>query len=494
MIRLVFLPLLNLLPEEAYYWNYAQHLDIGYLDHPPMVAWLISISESLLGRSEFAVRLPAFLGWLLFAYFMYQFAKRSMGESIAKAVLLLLAVLPIYMSVGFLMTPDAPFYLFWAGCLYFLYRAIIENRRAAWYGAGICLGLGMLSKYTMGLILPATFVSMLIDRKSRRLFKKPEPYLAMAIGFILFSPVLYWNAQNNWMSFVFQGPRRWSGGSSFDVHILIGSILVLITPLGLYEVTKVIQEFWKKRKEMVRENQPEFRKHLFMTVFAVVPLTVFVVHSFQGQPKLNWTGPVWLALLPLIAARISGVAVAGRFGGRFLLTKRWTIMASLLLIFYACGFTFLVSGMPGASHFGGMSLPIAWNAYGDRLETIETHIESEIKTDPMIVGLDKYWLASEASFYDPDGSVESQYDGSPPVIAGEGLFGGNSLMWNFWVTPQSVMGHTALLVSFKEDGLTKESVTRHFSSLGAITRESLRRSNNEIGHFYWRIGYNYRPD
>ena len=59
LLRLAFSGAVDLLPEEAYYWNYAQHLDIGYVDHPPMIAWLIALSTGLLGHSEFAVRLPA---------------------------------------------------------------------------------------------------------------------------------------------------------------------------------------------------------------------------------------------------------------------------------------------------------------------------------------------------------------------------------------------------------------------------------------------------
>ncbi len=47
VLRLVFMGLVNLIPEEAYYWNYAQHLDLSYLDHPPMVAWLIWLSTSV---------------------------------------------------------------------------------------------------------------------------------------------------------------------------------------------------------------------------------------------------------------------------------------------------------------------------------------------------------------------------------------------------------------------------------------------------------------
>ena len=46
ILRLVYLGSVELLPEEAYYWNYSRHLDIGYLDHPPMVAWLIRLGTA----------------------------------------------------------------------------------------------------------------------------------------------------------------------------------------------------------------------------------------------------------------------------------------------------------------------------------------------------------------------------------------------------------------------------------------------------------------
>jgi dolichol-phosphate mannosyltransferase len=60
VLKLIFINSVNLIPEEAYYWNYARHLDWSYLDHPPMVGWLIWLSTSLLGKSELSVRLPAY--------------------------------------------------------------------------------------------------------------------------------------------------------------------------------------------------------------------------------------------------------------------------------------------------------------------------------------------------------------------------------------------------------------------------------------------------
>ena len=53
VLRISYLGLLEAIPQEAYYWNYAMRLAPGYLDHPPMVAVLIRIGEWLFGHGEF---------------------------------------------------------------------------------------------------------------------------------------------------------------------------------------------------------------------------------------------------------------------------------------------------------------------------------------------------------------------------------------------------------------------------------------------------------
>jgi len=48
-LRLIYGAQVELMPEETYYWNYSRHLDIGYLDHPPMVGWLIWLGTAAFG-------------------------------------------------------------------------------------------------------------------------------------------------------------------------------------------------------------------------------------------------------------------------------------------------------------------------------------------------------------------------------------------------------------------------------------------------------------
>ncbi|RME21852.1 MAG: dolichyl-phosphate beta-D-mannosyltransferase, partial [Candidatus Zixiibacteriota bacterium] len=305
VLRLVFAAIIDLLPEEAYYWNYAQHLDFGYLDHPPMVAWLIHLSTAVLGNTEFAVRLPALLGWFVFAWFMYRLTVDLAGKAAGGIVLVFAAVLPIYFSIGILMTPDAPFYVCWAACLYFLERALIADETKAWWWVGVSFGLGMLSKYTMGLLLPAAVVFVLVEADSRRWLKRPEPYLAVVIGFLIFSPVLIWNYHHDWMSFSFQGPRRWGGGIRFSEHVLLAWAVILLSPVGFVEAVRALVRLCRKRLSVVEEATAQNKRRLFMLVFSLVPLSVFVLHSVQAPPKLNWTGPVWLAVLPAMAVLVN---------------------------------------------------------------------------------------------------------------------------------------------------------------------------------------------
>lgn len=52
ILRLVYLGLPELMHQEAYYWNYGQHPALGYLDHPPLLAWLIRGSTELFGNTR----------------------------------------------------------------------------------------------------------------------------------------------------------------------------------------------------------------------------------------------------------------------------------------------------------------------------------------------------------------------------------------------------------------------------------------------------------
>ena len=63
----------------------------------------------------------------------------------------------------------------------------------------------------------------LLTPGARRVLWSPGPYLAVLIGFAAFTPVILWNAENEWASFLFQGGRAVSRATACR---LISSMLV----------------------------------------------------------------------------------------------------------------------------------------------------------------------------------------------------------------------------------------------------------------------------
>ena len=236
LVRLLCVGTVELLPEEAYYWNYAQHLDIGYLDHPPMVAWLIRLGTAVFGNTEIGVRLGAVLCGALASVFIYKLTRNLFGAASALTAVLFMQLLPFCFCSGFLMTPDAPLTAAWAATLFFLERALMAGRVSAWWGVGISLGLGLLSKYTIAMLVPAAFVFMLIDADARRWLRHWAPYAAGLLAVALFTPVIIWNARHEWISFAFQTSHRLAERPRFSLHKLLASALVLLTPVGFVTI------------------------------------------------------------------------------------------------------------------------------------------------------------------------------------------------------------------------------------------------------------------
>lgn len=485
LLKIVYMGLVNVMPEEAYYWNYAQRLDIGYLDHPPMVGWLIWLSTSIFGDSEFAVRIPAFISWIIAAIFMFRLTVNFCDRPAAFRSVLLLAVLPIYFGIGFFITPDSPLYAAWAGCLYFLERALIADDRRAWYGAGLCVGLGMLAKYTIALLGPGTLAFLLLDSRSRRWLLRPQPFMAVLIGAALFSPVVYWNMENGWSSFAFQGPSRWSGQPDFSLHIVLASLLLVLTPVGLLAMGKLILTDRVAGTPDADQTDSRRKQRLWLFSFTWLPLCVFVVHSLNNDSKLHWTGPVFLAALPLLAAGMApGI---GEVGGPLtrLVRRVWMPTIIGLLLIYGGVFYYFSVGLPGSPLASARAFG-AWRLLTERVGQIEKVLETQTGSEPIIVGMDKYKIASETSFYDfTDRDAVKN-------TAGPHLFGGQSLMWKFWLPRSAGVGRNMLMIDFDRKRLAEPSLARYFDSIGEVSDETLRKNGRIVGSFHWRVGYGYR--
>jgi undecaprenyl-diphosphatase len=204
LFRLIYAAIvpLDLVPDEAYYWDWSRQLDWGYYSKPPMVAWLIALSTSLAGTTAFAVRLPAVLLGTLGLFWMYLLAAHLYGRKAGFWAAVLTAATPGNAALALLMTIDAPFLFCWCAALYCFWRFLEGGRRPeAWLAAAtLVTGLGLLSKQTMFGFLPLAFVFLLVSPADRRQLRKPRFWVWIAGSLLFLVPVLVWNMHHDWIT------------------------------------------------------------------------------------------------------------------------------------------------------------------------------------------------------------------------------------------------------------------------------------------------------
>jgi 4-amino-4-deoxy-L-arabinose transferase-like glycosyltransferase len=99
----------QLVPDEAYYWVWSRHLALSYIDHPPMVAYLIKLSTALLGSTELGVRLPAVLLSTGILIVLLAIARRLPIAPLPRFLMVLtLLASPLFSAWSLLTTPDTP--------------------------------------------------------------------------------------------------------------------------------------------------------------------------------------------------------------------------------------------------------------------------------------------------------------------------------------------------------------------------------------------------
>lgn len=424
-----------LLVEEAYYWNYANHFDFSYLDHPPMVAYLIKVSTLLLGTHEYSVRIPAMLCWVLTSFFSFKLAQ-LINRGTGWYAVMFLSILPFFFLQSLAMTPDMPLLACWSASLYSLYRALVKNEKTAWYIAGIWLGLGMLSKYSIVLLGPATLLYMCITPNARSWFLRKEPYLCALIAILLFTPVIYWNANHEWASFVFQGARRFTAEYKFTFHMFIGLLILFLMPLGVLSL-------W----ELCKKNSPinkvvEASSKRFFQIFTLFPLLFFGAFSLNHSIRFDWIGPILLAIIPWQIA----VYQQAILSTKYIIRNGWLITTACLFLCYGLMITILISGYPAQLHKKVFNRLIAWDAITLSFNEVAQQVEQETHSKPIFVPLDLYNLASELSFYQRKLMINKQINQEYPVI-GRSIFGIDSLMYNYWSKNTNLSGKTLILIS-----------------------------------------------
>jgi 4-amino-4-deoxy-L-arabinose transferase-like glycosyltransferase len=302
LLRLVAAASTPLTFDEAYYWMWSKALAGGYYDHPPMVALVIRAGTLIAGDTELGVRLVSILLTLPMSFAIYQTAAILFGgHRVASAAAILLNV-TLMASVGTLIvTPDAPLLVASSFLIFTLAKVLQSGRGAWWLAVGAAAGAALLSKYTALFFGPAILIWLIVVAKLRHWLWSPWLYLGGLVALAMFAPVILWNADHHWVSFLKQmGRARIEDFKPAFIAELAPTQIAFATPLvftlgamGLHALA---------RRQAGAPASRVLVNVMFWTIVAY-----FIWHSLHARVEANWFAPVYPAFA--IAAAVAACIV-----------------------------------------------------------------------------------------------------------------------------------------------------------------------------------------
>src|SRR5262245_10363732 len=298
--------------DEAYYRLWALAPALSYLDHPPMVAWLIAAGQGILGDTPLGIRLAAVVTSLVGPLVLWRTVSLLFGPDVARRAVAFALAMPLLSVGGIIITPDLPSVLFWGLTGWAMAELYVSGNPNWWLAVGLFSGLGLLSKYT-NLFVGAGILIWLIGLKANwRWFRSWQLWAGAALSALLTLPVIAWNSQHGWASFSKQFGRVVRDQTFSPAYLLeaAGSFVLLASPiiaaLALLGLGSLIAAVAKRRDPAA----------LLLAASLVPLLLYFGVHALHARVQPNWLAPLYPGLAAAAAlavtARHARVAVALR--------------------------------------------------------------------------------------------------------------------------------------------------------------------------------------
>ncbi len=469
--------------DEAYHWQWARHLDWCYSDHPPMVGWLIFATTSVFGHSLFGVRIGAVFcnaGIIICVALLVKEMFGSWRKSMWTAVVML--VVPIFAVGSIIINSDTPFAFFWTLSILLLWRALQkpDGKLKEWILIGVAMGGAFLSKLLAFIILPAVGTFLLLSPSHRRWIFKKEPYVAIFVSIIVFSPVIFWNMTHDWANFLsnVQG-RHDFGGSNLHLRYLgeyVGGQMLVFSPLFFLSLFAVVPWLIKKART---ENDS---RCLYLLLNGLALIVFFLFVSFFARVGAHWTATSYIVLSAAVVL--------------YFLEKRTRLRRTYFLVSLASCFLLIVFVHASAlypSALAGM-LPdrmtradsseklhellitniYGWEEWGERTAEVAGSYDGKL-----FIAAGGYDLASLATFYTP---------GHPDVHCFDeiGAVGENYKYWDDW---DSLIGWDGLFLYDKVPGERMESfLTGSFESVDELPRLEITRNGRVVRIFHYFLG------
>lgn len=383
--------------DEALYWRYSKHLAAGFMDHPFMNPLMIRIGTTLFGDTPLGVRFMGVILSLPASWAVWRATSSLFRAPAMAATAAFFFNLTLVMSVGSILATSDEIVVVTSCFLLAALAELVRSGRGGWWLAvGAAFGLGMCSKYTTIFFAISLLAWLVIVPAQRRWLVSPWTWAGGLVAVAIFAPVLIWNWQHQWASFVYQSGRltiyKWTGRYLAE---FVCALLILATPpifvLGCIGLSPP------------RPAHPDFSARVLLLALAA-PLTLYLLwHATHERVQGNWPEPVYPAL---VIAAAYAAHMTGAVGAALAFTIRWSrrlapyvglSLAGLVYLEVSTGFLPLGHHDPRARVLG-----VGWKALGAQIDALRAGAGAKV-----ILTTD-YTLASWTRFYLPSSTPIEQ--------------------------------------------------------------------------------------
>ncbi|MCX7015257.1 MAG: glycosyltransferase family 39 protein [Candidatus Sumerlaeota bacterium] len=303
--------------EEAQYWDWSRRLDWGYCTKPPLTAYLIRLFTVVFGSNPFGVRSTATTLWAGLSVFAYLLAMRLYrSPRIAFFSVLALLLMPMYSVGASIITTDTPLLFSWSACCFFLSAALLDRagegpsgaapnpQRRAWLLAGVCFGLGLLSKPAMAYMIVCLGAFFCISPAHRFWLRRKEPYLFLLIGGVFLAPMAVWNWRHDWPMFRHVAAQAAADGDRWSPWTLpryIGEQAGLVFPLGFLLMA------WAAWRVLIAKGHASELRGRFLLAMGLPIYLLLLARSLRGTVLGNWAAPAYYTWTILTVAEVDAL-------------------------------------------------------------------------------------------------------------------------------------------------------------------------------------------
>lgn len=313
--------------DESYYWMYSKHLDWGYFDHPPMIAFFIFLGDSIM-HNELGVRLfTVLLSTFTMAILMNELNEKK-DLFFLSLFMLSFPLIHLYIG-GFLALPDAPL-VFFSLLFYLVYRKFAEDPNLKLALVLALLAAAMIySKYHSFVALGLIFLSNI------KLIKNKYFWVIIFGTLILLTPHILWQIDHHFPTFKYHLKDRRKPLQLNTVFNNITSQLLVAGPLTGLLV------FYSLTKFKTKDNP--FNRAILFSILGFYAL--FFVMSFWNRIEAHWTS----VIIPLLMISTYPIISTNP------VLKKWFIRLSLpiIVLFFVFRFYLAANFIPNV---GGIKI------------------------------------------------------------------------------------------------------------------------------------------